>query len=623
MKITLYLVAIILLGTGSHSSLVGWILGRDSSPFNILSSEKQFDKLMAVAKEDDKIEVSEPDESAVQARSDIPFELSVADEKFIADAQKYTDLSLSELDVCQHKLILQLKQDCNDLSEEDLSKLGVNLLNCQSRLEGRRVYPCSSSMTLRECTSDMDSDTWNAYHILSNRARSVCYGARQQQFRALTQMTVNKLMASSSQQLGFIRELKAEQEELGSLAADTLTSLTKGQEKLLEQQDFLKATQQLASQQISSTMREVSRERAAAFASQRQLASLSDSLKETLNQAAQVAMEQENDRKIAQQHLMDSLLNIEGHVGEVWNQLEESVSKLLSQQDYAAHMQSETIETLQKLNHTFQFLLSVSENSRDQLNWIQSLVVNTEKKVGKLSTWVLHVCYFLLGMLLLAFVQAPAYMRWIFLFLVPINLTMDLQQGVSMDAPALVGLLFVFSLGYRVFLFLKSRCSSGSASTTKQQEIQYRCSTPDAKSFGSVSDKSIEDLLNGCTLINDTFDGDRTPLPSPSFDKLLTHQKHKSVRSILQDTMQDDASFASNVHRRSPRRAPSSNSFRDLSPTRSVVSNVSLSQSRSGTPRRPSTPRRNCSGKCLDGSSCRNAATKDSLFCWQHAEQHK
>lgn len=56
---------------------------------------------------------------------------------------------------------------------------------------------------------------------------------------------------------------------------------------------------------------------------------------------------------------------------------EESVGKLLSQQDHAAHMQSETIETLQKLNHTFQFLLSVSENSRDQLNWIQSLVVNT------------------------------------------------------------------------------------------------------------------------------------------------------------------------------------------------------------------------------------------------------
>ena len=42
-------------------------------------------------------------------------------------------------------------------------------------------------------------------------------------------------------------------------------------------------------------------------------------------------------------------------------------------------MQSETVETLQKLNRTFQFLLSVSESSRDQLNWIQSLVANTGK----------------------------------------------------------------------------------------------------------------------------------------------------------------------------------------------------------------------------------------------------
>lgn len=176
-------------------------------------------------------------------------------------------------------------------------------------------------------------------------------------------MTVNKLMASSHQQLGFIQELKvmskfrkefersctkvfpilqAEQEELGSLAAETLGSITKGQEKLLEQQEYLKATQHLASQQISSTMRELSRylffsilqntfyrlkllsgirERAAAFASQRQLAALSDSLKETLDQAAQLAIEQENERKVAQQHLLDSLTKIEGHVGDFWSQL--------------------------------------------------------------------------------------------------------------------------------------------------------------------------------------------------------------------------------------------------------------------------------------------------------------
>lgn len=55
---------------------------------------------------------------------------------------------------------------------------------------------------------------------------------------------------------------------------------------------------------------------------------------------------------------------------------EESVGKLLVQQEHASSMQSETVETLQKLNQTFQFLLSVTENSRDQLNWIQGLVTN-------------------------------------------------------------------------------------------------------------------------------------------------------------------------------------------------------------------------------------------------------
>ena len=53
------------------------------------------------------------------------------------------------------------------------------------------------------------------------------------------------------------------------------------------------------------------------------------------------------------------------------------MEKLLSQQANAVHLQSETVETLQRLNETFQFLLSVSEHSKEQLNWIQNLVANT------------------------------------------------------------------------------------------------------------------------------------------------------------------------------------------------------------------------------------------------------
>lgn len=55
------------------------------------------------------------------------------------------------------------------------------------------------------------------------------------------------------------------------------------------------------------------------------------------------------------------------------------MEKLLVQQEHAVHLQSESVKTLQRLNETFQFLLSVSEQSKDQLNWIQGLVTNTGK----------------------------------------------------------------------------------------------------------------------------------------------------------------------------------------------------------------------------------------------------
>lgn len=42
---------------------------------------------------------------------------------------------------------------------------------------------------------------WNTYHLMNNRARAVCYAARHQQFRALSEMTVNRLMRTANEQL--------------------------------------------------------------------------------------------------------------------------------------------------------------------------------------------------------------------------------------------------------------------------------------------------------------------------------------------------------------------------------------------------------------------------------------
>ena len=54
----------------------------------------------------------------------------------------------------------------------------------------------------------MDSIVWNSYQIVSNRARAVCYSVRQQQFTMKAEITVNKLVQTSEDQLKNLKEMK-------------------------------------------------------------------------------------------------------------------------------------------------------------------------------------------------------------------------------------------------------------------------------------------------------------------------------------------------------------------------------------------------------------------------------
>lgn len=53
----------------------------------------------------------------------------------------------------------------------------------------------------------MDSDTWNAYHIISNRAQSICYSMRQTEFRMQTEKTVNHLANAALENVNMLKNL--------------------------------------------------------------------------------------------------------------------------------------------------------------------------------------------------------------------------------------------------------------------------------------------------------------------------------------------------------------------------------------------------------------------------------
>jgi len=63
----------------------------------------------------------------------------------------------------------------------------------------------------------MDANTWNSYHIISNRARSICYATRQQQFRMKTEYTVNQLASQAENQMDLMNNLQVREPFIWSL----------------------------------------------------------------------------------------------------------------------------------------------------------------------------------------------------------------------------------------------------------------------------------------------------------------------------------------------------------------------------------------------------------------------
>lgn len=53
---------------------------------------------------------------------------------------------LSQIITNYLQVVFKLQTECHKLNDEELAKLAVKLLNCQSEIEGRTVYPCTEQM---------------------------------------------------------------------------------------------------------------------------------------------------------------------------------------------------------------------------------------------------------------------------------------------------------------------------------------------------------------------------------------------------------------------------------------------------------------------------------------------
>lgn len=556
------------------------------------------------------------------------FEMSVVDEKFLAEAKQ---MELSPLDSCHFRVVAQLKATCSGLSEEQLAKLGVALFNCQSEVEGRRTYPCTEEMSIKECTADMDSDTWNAYHIVSNRARAVCYATRQQQFRKRAELTVNALISTAASQLDAMKDLKEGQNELREMTAASLDRLLEGHSALQFQQGALKEGQEQLDASISENLQRLAQEKALISTGQLLVAQLIQGITQRMENVSGQLKDQTAEVQEGHQAILDDLAVVRGSAQDIYHKMELNLNGFLQQQNTTARFYSELTSKLERMNGTLGYMLMYLDNMQnrleDRLHMIQGYLGWAGLSLRALWTCVMHAGYFLLSAVLLSFLQCATFSRVSLLLTVPINAIAEINQQSALDLVSLTLLLFTLSLG-RWFVLqvlwalskMKGQtCSppppalpmgpSEEKTPEKESQSTERCPTSTPVQNDPDCDLEVESFMMGdpCIL---AMSPSRSHGP-PKFSHLTSGTPTHSTPRL-----KNRYSMAGAVLENIPQRNLVGGMLETVNHSRSSSPNHSLASSSSFSGRAL------CSGVTRLGQPCKKRAVAGQDYCRVHEGGH-
>uniref|UniRef100_A0A182JQG6 Protein brambleberry n=1 Tax=Anopheles christyi TaxID=43041 RepID=A0A182JQG6_9DIPT len=392
--------------------------------------------------------------TAVNTLPSVPYELSDGEESFIREAAKWIGMNLSKLDLCHHRIILKLKNSCHELNAEQMGKLTVLLLNCQSDSEGRPVFPCTEEMSLRQCTERMDPNMWNAYHLITNRAKAVCASVRHQQFRGLTELTVNKLMSTAHEQIRMMGELAENQVKLQTTTKQVVDEMVGNNERIVHQQGDIIKLSEVYRAKVESNYRDLLREKGLIKAGHREVAELLTDLRKRIDDSMIRLEEQSKRSKVNHDSLLNDLERLQSNTAEIAAKIDATGVHFAQHHRAVEEQYRYTLEQLQRINVTVTSMLesirTLQQDFNNQLAWLVEKIGGSEKILPKLNTILLHIGYLLLGMICLAFVGADKLLRVAFIVAVPGNVIGGLLElfepdlfrlSVGLGCVALVDLL--------------------------------------------------------------------------------------------------------------------------------------------------------------------------------------
>uniref|UniRef100_A0A3Q3KQ21 Protein brambleberry n=1 Tax=Monopterus albus TaxID=43700 RepID=A0A3Q3KQ21_MONAL len=428
---------------------------------------------------------------------DARFEMTTVDEKFLAEAKQ---MELSPLDSCHYRVVTWLKASCESLSEEQLAKLGVALFNCQAEIEGRRTYPCTEEMTIKQCTAEMDSDTWNAYHIVSNRARSVCYATRQQLFRRRAEHTVNALISTAASQLDAMKDLKEGQLELRELTAASLHKLLEGHSALQAQQGELYEGQEQLGSSLKDNLERLGQEKALIASGQQLVAQLIQGITKRMENMSEHLQIHGSEVQDSHEAIVKDLADVRHQAQDIYQKIGNK-NRLLQYQDQTSQYYSDLMNKLERMNSTLGVMLRYIDNLQsrieERLQMIQGYLGWAGLSLTAMWTCVAHTGYFVVCAVLLTFLRCPGFSRAMLLLTVPLNAVAEVNQQPALDLSSLSLLLLALSLGTDL-IQLAAPLPLAPCDTVEPQKQQPFCHTHPTSSTPQSS-MSGRQLCNGIT----------------------------------------------------------------------------------------------------------------------------
>lgn len=556
------------------------------------------------------------------------FEMQSTDEQFLAEFSKYlmeTEVQ-SQLGLCFHNVIYRFtaKKKCSQLTEENMSKLAVHLLNCQSQSENRPVFKCTNDMTLGQCTENMDGSTWNAYHLMNNRARAMCYATQQEHFRKMTEMTVTKLALSAKGQLRAMENLEKGQETLHSLTTDTVQKLYESQQDLLGTHRELQLAHQDVMDHVSSNIDDLVREKSLIVTGNKALADMTENIRKKLDLTTSTLTEQDKDQKENHRQIKEDLARIHLKAQDALSKLDNSSKYFLkNHKEMMVHHQL-LFDNIIKINSTVADLLStvgaMQEKLDKKIGWFTHILGTTEDKLTFLLVIGQHVGFFLGMALTVSFLQLPRFSRLALLLGVVVSVVSELQFEYTIGFQHLTAYCFAIIGGNCLYHIWKQKnTKTPSHMFALKQETHAGSNSP----YTAITAEELRDLnatlgrlsnsLNESLHEMSTEGAARQPVPDPG-----TPDTHIPTPRPDSSTMPDDLEHVRRyINELDDRLSTSSVHSRHSIP---VPSTSFRRSSRASTPN--STASSRCIGVTRSGTPCRLQSPHGQDYCHRHRQGH-